>query len=243
MPLKNLDPFVSQLKNLNPGINPYVALMASGIEEGKLPVACGEMLKDFPGKWREKIAAFYQSPLPFKNLVVEIGCHNGHVLCKMAADHPETAFIGIDITYKRVVGTAEKAMKLGLKNVFTVLANAKTIDMIFATSEIDGVLIFFPDPWVKKKRQAKNRLVNSDFCKILSPLLSTEAFCWFKTDQKLYFDLAQNAFLENAYQIQQEPCEITGKDYTSIFEQKFAEQNLPTYGSKWLRSSQKSAIH
>ncbi len=239
MPLKNLDPFASQLKNLNPGINPYVALMATGIEDGNIPVACGEMLKDFPGKWREKIAGFYKRPAPFKKLVVEIGCHKGHVLCKMAAEHPDTAFIGIDITYKRVVGTAERAQKMGLKNVFTVLANAKAIDMIFTPGEIDGVLIFFPDPWIKKKRQAKNRLVDVEFCKILEPLLSSEAFCWFKTDQKIYFDQAQNAFAENAFQAQTQPCEITGNAYTSIFEQRFTEQNLPTYGSKWLRSSQK----
>jgi tRNA (guanine-N7-)-methyltransferase len=243
MPLKNRDPFASQLKNLNPGINPYVALMATGIEDGNLPVACGEMLKDFPGKWREKIASFYQRTTPFKKLVVEIGCHKGHVLCKMAAEHPETAFIGIDITYKRVVGTAERAQKMGLKNVFTVLANAKAIDMIFAPSEIDGVLIFFPDPWIKKKRQAKNRLVDVDFCKNLEPLLSEQAFCWFKTDQKVYFDQAQNAFVENSFRTQSESCEITRNAYTSIFEQRFTEQNLPTYGSKWLRSSQKSAAH
>jgi tRNA (guanine-N7-)-methyltransferase len=243
MPLKNLDPFASQLKNLNPGINPFVALMITGIEDGKLPVACGEMLKDFPGKWREKIASFYQSPTPFKKLIVEIGCHKGHVLCKMAAEHPDTAFIGIDITYKRVVGTAERAQKLGLKNVFTVLANAKAIDMIFTPGEIDGVLIFFPDPWIKKKRQAKNRLVDLEFCKNLEPLLSKDAFCWFKTDQKVYFDQAQNAFFENAFRCQMEPCEITANAYTSIFEQRFTEQNLPTYGSKWLRSSQKTTEH
>jgi len=243
MPLKSLDPFASQLSKLDLKINPYVTLMVTGIEEGTLPVACGGMLKDFPGNWREKIANFYQRPTPFKKLVVEIGCHNGQVLCQMASEHPDTAFLGIDITYKRVVGTAEKSRKLGLKNVFTVLANAKAIDLIFAPSEIDGVIIFFPDPWIKKKRQAKNRLVDVSFCKKLKELLNTDAFCWFKTDQKVYFDLAQHAFSENAFRVQNHNCDITGREYTSIFEHKFTEQNLPTYVSKWLKSPQESAVH
>lgn len=242
MPLKHIDPFTNLVKELNPAINPYVAILAAGIEKGDFPVACGEMLKQFPGNWRQKIAAFYQRDIPFKKLVVEIGCHKGHVLCKMAAANPDIAFIGIDITYKRVVGAAERAQKSGLKNVYTVLANAKCIDLLFKSSELDGALIFFPDPWIKKKRQAKNRLVDAEFAQKLHPLLNNNSFLWFKTDQKSYFDLAEQAFSDSGYVTQNQPCEITGTEYTSMFEQKFSEQNLPTYGSKWLRSSQKDEL-
>lgn len=239
MPLKHYDPFVSQVKQLDAKVNPYVAMMVSGME-GALPVACGEMLKDFPGKWREKIATYYKSETPFKKLVVEIGSHKGHVICRMAAQHPDIAFIGIDITYKRVVGAAERAQKLGLKNVFTVLANAKAIDKLFIPGEIDGALIFFPDPWVKKKRQAKNRLVDEEFSTKLAMSLGNGGFLWFKTDQETYFLQGEDAFLRTGYVRQNTPCEVTSVQYTSVFEQKFAEQNLPTFGSKWLKSATKT---
>jgi tRNA (guanine-N7-)-methyltransferase len=239
MPLKHFDPFSSQLKQLDPKVNPYVAMMVAGMEQGSLPVACGEMLKDFPGKWRQKIAAYYGRETPFEKLVVEIGSHKGHVLCRMAANHPDIAFVGIDITYKRVVGAAERARKLGLKNVFTLLANAKSIDQIFAPGEIDGTLIFFPDPWVKKKRQAKNRLVDEEFARKLAVSLGDEGFLWFKTDQEIYFNQGEGAFIAAGYVPQSTPCEVTRGEYTSVFEQRFSEQNLPTYGSKWLRSAAK----
>lgn len=242
MPLKHHDPFATQINNLNPEINPYVALMLQGMERGSLPVACGPMLKECRGSWREKISSFYGHAQPFKKLVVEIGCHKGHVLCQMAADNPGTAFIGIDITYKRVVGTAERALKLGLKNVFTVLANAKSIDLIFASGEVDGTLIFFPDPWVKKKRQAKNKLVDQEFSIKLASVLRPGAFCWFKTDQEPYFLEADHAFGTAGFAGLTKLCSITGKHYPSVFEQRFAEQKLPTFASKWLRSSVLSSL-
>ena len=45
------------------------------------------------------------------SLIVEIGSHMGDVMCEMANNHPDKAFVGLDITFKRVVTLAEKAKK------------------------------------------------------------------------------------------------------------------------------------
>ena len=37
------------------------------------------------------------------SLVVEIGSHMGDVMCEIANNHPDTAFIGLDITYSNVL--------------------------------------------------------------------------------------------------------------------------------------------
>ena len=46
----------------------------------------------------------------------------------------------------------------------------------------------FPRPLGKKKRQVKNRLLNKEFLISLSKVLKKDAFFWFKTDHKPYFD-------------------------------------------------------
>ncbi len=241
MPLKNPDPFASRVKDLNASVNPFVALLRDGSESGSLPIAFGAELAAFPGNWRDKIAAYHGVPTP-KRLIVEIGCHKGQTLTALAADHPDTAFIGIDITFKRVVTTTQRAKARGLTNVYGVLANAGAIDKLFTPSEVDGCLIFFPDPWVKKKRQEKNRLVNAGFASKLLGALAPGGFCWFKTDQEGYFQAAEKDFLDSGFVATSEPLGLAKSDYSSAFEQRFQLQNLPTHAGKWLRTASPSPM-
>lgn len=234
MPLKNPNPFASRAEGLNATINPYVAMLRDGAREGTLPVAFGAGLEEMPGRWREKIAEFHRLPEPASRLIVEIGCHKGQTITTMASDQKDTAFVGIDITFKRVVTTAQRASSLDLKNVFCAMVNAQAIDRLFAQGEVDGVVIFFPDPWVKKKRQAKNRLVEPRFVERLTRVLKPGGFVWLKTDQEVYFEGARAAFDGASYAPVTSGAGIPAVDYTSAFEQRFQAQNLPTYSGKWL---------
>lgn len=233
MPLRNNDPFANRTEQLDPRVNPFVAILSNAMKDGTLPILHGPALKEARGTWRDRIAAFHGREAPFARLVVEVGCHMGHTLIEMAAEQPDTAFVGIDITFKRVVTTAEKVKARGLKNVFAVLANASALDQIFAPRELDGLVLFFPDPWVKKKRQAKNRLVNAAFTERLKTALTPDGFFWFKSDQEIYLR-ETTGFVENAGF---KPHPVVGnsfpRDYLSTFEKRFAAQNLPTHGGAW----------
>ena len=66
------------------------------------------------------------------SLVVEIGSHMGDVMCEMANNHPDTAFIGLDITFKRVVTLAEKAAKKDLNNIFCTMGDIPMMKHIAA---------------------------------------------------------------------------------------------------------------
>ena len=87
----------------------------------------------------------------------------GDVMCEMATNHKDKAFVGLDITFKRVVTLAEKAVKKELPNIFSVLGNGGGFEHMFSEGEVDGLIIFFPDPWVRKKKQRKKRLINPSF--------------------------------------------------------------------------------
>mgnify|MGYP006284781029 CR=1 FL=1 len=237
MPVKHPDPFAYSTDGLSDQVNPYVAALRAANEDGSLPLAFGRGLEGGAGHWRQRVAQHNGLAKSYERLVVEIGCHLGKTLIEMAEANPDTLFIGFDITFKRVVTTAQRAKAKGLTNVFVILANAASIGQIFAPGEIDGILIFFPDPWVKKARQAKNRLVDAEFCVRLNGVLSPEGFCWFKTDQKPYFDATAAFLTEAGFEHQSTPWpNALLRDYISTFETRFKSKNLDTYGGWWVPS-------
>jgi tRNA G46 methylase TrmB len=61
----------------------------------------------------------------------------------------------MDITFKRVITMAERTQKNDVHNVISVLANAERVELLFGAEELDGVVIFFPDPWILKKNTSK----------------------------------------------------------------------------------------
>jgi tRNA (guanine-N(7)-)-methyltransferase len=242
MPIRTHDPFADLLQKISPDKNPFVQKMISAQDSGSLPVAFGPALKSFPGQWRQKISshlnvsssshsASITSETP---LIVEIGCHYGHTLVELAKAHQNTLFVGIDITFKRVINTAERAKNLGLNNVFVILANARGLAELFAPREVSGFVTFFPDPWVKKKH-AHNRLYTPKFCETAREKLEQNGFLWLKTDQEPYFqDASKHA--KDAGFVEAQTLRVLGdKDYSSVFMRRYELKGLPWYGNKWTK--------
>ena len=233
MPVRSHDIFADVVATFHKDCNAYVAKLMEAQESGSLPVAIGPALRDFPGQWREKFTAVDgdKSAMP---LVVEIGCHTGHTLCDMAERHPEALFVGVDITFKRVVQTAERARDRGLKNIFVALANARGLNDLFQPGEVLGFVTFFPDPW-KKKKHARNRLYSESFCTTIWSHLAPGGFLWLKTDQLPYFTdacafVSRTGFKE-AFSV---PVFADG-DFSSFFLRRFELMGQPWYGCKWLK--------
>jgi tRNA (guanine-N(7)-)-methyltransferase len=233
MPVRSHDVFADVVASFHNDCNAFVAKFVEAQANGSLPVAMGSALRDFPGQWREKIAALDEGRTN-RSLIVEIGCHTGHTICDMAQKHPECLFVGVDITFKRVVQTAQRAKDMGLKNIFAVLANAKGLQHLFKPEEVSGFVTFFPDPW-KKKKHAHNRLYSAAFCETTWKQLSPGGFLWLKTDQHSYFsnacDLAQQVGFLEAASI---PI-FHDSDFSSFFMRRFELQRQPWYGRKWVK--------
>lgn len=228
MPLRHFDPFKSKAERLDPRVNPYVSILTKEAQDGALPIIYGEGLRGQAGHWRDK--------LPFQKLICEIGVHKGMTIVEMARENPDLGFIGVDITYKRVVITAQRVRKAGLNNVYLMLANASALDLLFAPGELDGVVMFFPDPWVRKKSQAKNRLVDSRFATKLAKVLAPNGFFWFKTDYEPYSASTEAVMIETGFAPIQDPTKfLLPRDYSSAFEQRFQTDGLATHASRWAR--------
>ena len=214
--------------------------MKEGLASGDLPLSYGPDMRRFAGHWRAHFAE--QMGRTPQGIICEIGCHKGRTICEMAAAHPDLAFVGIDITFKRVVTTANKAKHQGLDNVFSILVNGKALDRMFAPGELDGFIMFFPDPWTKKKRQRKNRLFNADFVNQLVPLLADDAFVWFKSDQEDYWREADDLLASRGMRLVENPTGLLSETYETTFEKLFTQQDLPTFGSQRRISQPKPMI-
>ena len=95
-------------------------------------------------------------------VIFEIGCADGDLICRLAAKHPTTAFIGLDWKAKSIFDAAERVARLGLRNVVLLRGRGQEIRKIFAPGEIDEVLLFHPDPCDTPAERA-NRLFDVPF--------------------------------------------------------------------------------
>lgn len=234
MPIRAIDPFQDPTLHMRDDVNVYMQRMRAALEKGEAPVRYGPSLKKLPGQWREEVQTL-DGDRP-RELVLEIGCHHGDTLVEMAAFAPDTGFIGMDITFKRVVKTAQRAQRRGLRNVMAVLANAKALSELFAPEELDGVAIFYPDPWERKKRQQKNRLINAEFLVSLRGVLKNGGIFWFRTDHYGYFVDVTREVQKAGLSSHPSPSGILNAPLSTCFEGHFQAAGRSTFSAIWVKT-------
>lgn len=111
----------------------------------------------------------------------------GNFFGELVATHPEANCIGMELRYKRLYTTAQKALKSGHTHFVVLKDYAQNIPNIFSSGEIQETYIFFPDPWEKPSEQ-KHRLMQESFLQDLFEITQTLGKVFFKTDHREYFD-------------------------------------------------------
>lgn len=102
---------------------------------------------------------------------LEIGFGDGHNLAELARRHPEQDFLGVEVHRP---GVGRLLMTLEAEALTNVRVAAE--DAVVVLRErlpdacLDAVLIYFPDPW-PKKRHHKRRLLQPEFVALLAQKL------------------------------------------------------------------------
>jgi len=117
---------------------------------------------------------------------LEIGFGNGESLVALAAAHPERDFVGIEVHRPGIGHLMLRAQALGLANLRVVCGDAVEVlrDRI-AGGALDEVLLYFPDPW-PKKRHHKRRIVQPDFVRLVASRLRRGGTFRLATDWEPY---------------------------------------------------------
>ncbi|HET7921513.1 MAG TPA: tRNA (guanosine(46)-N7)-methyltransferase TrmB [Gammaproteobacteria bacterium] len=99
---------------------------------------------------------------------LEIGFGNGDTLAELAQRHPEQDFIGIEVHRPGVGRLLNAAAAAGLGNLRVVCADAvEVLSTCVPDASLDAVLLYFPDPW-PKKRHHKRRIVQPEFAELVA---------------------------------------------------------------------------
>ena len=116
---------------------------------------------------------------------LEIGFGNGEALAEMAAQQPEQDFIGIEVHRPGVGHLLQLLEQRGIENVRIYHADAVQVVQGLPDHCLDRVLLFFPDPW-HKKRHHKRRIVQPAFIQLLAKKLKPGGMLHLATDWQDY---------------------------------------------------------
>lgn len=118
--------------------------------------------------------------------ILEIGFGNGESLIAQAQTTPETDFLGIEVYRPGIGHLLLRLESAQLENVRVIRGDALEILQHYVPNQsMNGVQIFFPDPW-PKKRHHKRRLIQPPFIECLWHRLKPEGRLHLATDWQDY---------------------------------------------------------
>lgn len=117
---------------------------------------------------------------------LEIGCGNGDTLLAMASCHPERDFIGIEVHTPGVGRLLQGMEERHLSNIRMIRHDAiEVLEHMIPAASLDGVMLYFPDPW-HKKRHKKRRIVQPAFVAEMARVLKPGGVFHLATDWEDY---------------------------------------------------------
>ncbi|GHD67128.1 tRNA (guanosine(46)-N7)-methyltransferase TrmB [Jeongeupia chitinilytica] len=118
--------------------------------------------------------------------VLEIGFGMGQATAEIAAGRPDTDFLGVEVHTPGVGSLLKLIGEQGIGNIRIVQHDAvEVIEHMLTPDSLDGVHIYFPDPW-HKKRHNKRRLVQPDFIRQLLSRVKVGGYLHLATDWEDY---------------------------------------------------------
>lgn len=118
--------------------------------------------------------------------ILEIGFGMGETTAAIAKQHPGIDYLGVEVHTPGVGSLLKRIAELELANVRVIRHDAvEVLEHMIAPASLDGVHIFFPDPW-PKKRHHKRRLIQPPFVALLASRMKPGAYLHAATDWEDY---------------------------------------------------------
>jgi tRNA (guanine-N7-)-methyltransferase len=118
--------------------------------------------------------------------ILEIGFGMGETTAAIAAAHPQHDYLGIEVHSPGVGSLLKQIDALGLTNVRVIQRDVmEVLPTRIAAESLDGIHVFFPDPWPKKRHQ-KRRLLQAPFVALLAARLKPGGYLHAATDWHEY---------------------------------------------------------
>lgn len=153
------------------------------------------------GKWADSFAK--KQPLH-----VEMGCGKGGFLAQLAVAHPNTNYIGIDMTEKvlilakRKIEASYAQQNMPIENVKILTHDIRRIaTMLSPQDAVERIYINFCNPWNQKAKHKKHRLTHPRQLVKYRAFLQDEGEIYFKTDNEQLFEDSVEYFTQAGFTI------------------------------------------
>ncbi len=135
----------------------------------------------------------FEKPQP---VVMEIGYGMGEATWQIAKDHPEINYLGVEVHMPGVGKLMARIEEFALTNVKLIERDVfEVFHYMIANEALDGVHLYFPDPW-PKKRHFKRRIVNQRFIAEVATKLKPGGYLHIATDWVPYAEWITEQFVE-----------------------------------------------
>jgi len=136
-------------------------------------------------------------PDGFAALKLEIGIGNGDALIHMASSDRDSLYLGVEVHEPGIGRCLNNIEKLQLHNLRLIKHDAiEVLEQMIDANLLDRILLFFPDPW-HKKRHHKRRIVNRCFRDLSYRALKPDGSIHVATDWQDYAESIAEQFLDD----------------------------------------------
>jgi len=129
-----------------------------------------------------------------ETVVMEIGFGMGEATAIIAKNHPNNGYIAVDVHPPGIGKLLARIVENELTNLKVIEEDVHVVlQHMIADESLDGIHLFFPDPWPKKKHN-KRRIVNEGFLALIHPKIKKGGFIHIATDWVPYALSIQEVF-------------------------------------------------
>lgn len=136
-------------------------------------------------------------PVLFPNsrkIIMEIGFGMGEATALIGRDFPEDGFLAVEVHFPGVGKLMAQIEAFGLQNIRIMETDVHPLfEEHLEDQSLDGVHLFFPDPWQKKKHN-KRRIITPEFLSLIAPKIKLRGFIHIATDWLPYAAVIEEVF-------------------------------------------------
>ena len=127
-------------------------------------------------------------------VIMEIGFGMGEATAIIAKNHPNNGYIAVDVHPPGIGKLLARIVENDLTNLKVIEEDVHVVlQHMIADESLDGIHLYFPDPWPKKKHN-KRRIVNEGFLQLIHPKIKKGGFIHIATDWVPYAESIQEVF-------------------------------------------------
>lgn len=165
-------------------------------------------------------------------VVLEIGAGKGQFACELARLNPDKNILAVERTSNVIVEAAEKAIAMGLPNLYLLRCDAEYLTKFIPDGVIERIYLNFSCPFPKKS-YAPHRLTNHKFLKIYESLLVPDGEIHQKTDNRQLFEFSINELSGYGFTLKNVSLDLHASDFEgnimTEYEKRFSDMGMPIY--------------